>query len=129
MNASQPSCNGGCDQDVINDVLEANSTLVGQLLECFLVDPNCTLFQSVLTKQLAKNHLFERRQILTHVTPVPVHVHAHVHLYSTMANLMHINRHGACFTHMHALSTLKLDYCTILFQESFHSVATSPSTL
>ena len=127
MNASQPSCNGGCDQDVINDVLEANSTLVGQLLECFLIDPNCTLFQSVLTKQLAKNHLFERRQILTHVTPVPMHV-MYMYMYiCTMANC--INRYAACFTHPHAGCTLKLDYCTILFQESFHSVATSPSTL
>ena len=80
VNASQPTCStdGGCNQGAIDSVLEANSTLVEQLLECFLVDPNCTLFQQVLTKQLAKNHLHQSK---------PHNKHNHVSLYTCGGNI------------------------------------------
>ena len=60
MNASEPMClRGPCNNDDMNEVLVANSTLIEDLLKCFLVDPNCTMFQSVLTRQLAMDNLYQ----------------------------------------------------------------------
>ena len=60
VTASEPVCSGGpCDQEEMNDVLMANSTLITNLLECFLVNPNCSLFQSVLVRQLAADNLYQ----------------------------------------------------------------------
>ena len=67
INASQPNCfSGSCDNEAMDEILVANSSLVENLLNCFLVDPNCTLFQNVLTRTLAKNHLYQRMPLRTH---------------------------------------------------------------
>ena len=60
MNASEPVClESPCDSNAITNILVANSTLIENLLECFLVNPNCSLFQSVLARQLTVDNLYQ----------------------------------------------------------------------
>ena len=65
VNASEPVClQGPCNHEAITNILEANSTLIANLLECFLVNPNCSLFQSVLVRQLAVDNLYQSMQVM-----------------------------------------------------------------
>ena len=67
MTAAEPVCLGGpCNSEEMDNILVANSTLIENLLECFLVNPNCSLFQSVLARQLAVDNLYQSMQANLH---------------------------------------------------------------
>ena len=86
VNASEPEClNGTCDYDAMNEVLMANSSLIKDLLECFLSNPNCSIFQNVLVRQLAVDNLYQSMSVnlSMHVTYVGPRLVSSLH-YSTI---------------------------------------------